>query len=308
MEDTHRLPQSENWLNYKILNYNNYLENFRSFEEYCAALLGYSRGLHDDSLNRTVVRKWFNLCKLEPDDPKLRTHKTLNAEVDCVFELLDWEAIYALVTTPTRDHRDYLPDTLITVIDQFSGPSCSISKTLHQRFLETFPELASKVNYINNDKKITGVDSLNPADFRRADQICGRSGARIYIFSAPYALNDLAITYFSYLKNLIIVAQVQHDFLSRNYVKYRTEGWFQKLWEEERVLVVEGGPLPYRPNVGQQLWLFIFQDKVNVTQLFKPSRKYRISGWPFMEKMSRATYFRKQKKAKSDAMASTSSS
>ena len=136
---------------------------------------------------------------------------------------------------------------------------------------------------MNNDKKITQADSLNPAHHRLADHACGRQGARIYIFSAPYALNDIAINYFSYLKNLIVVAQVQHDYLSRNHVKYRTEGWFKKLWDEERVLVVDGGPQPYRANVGQQTWLFIFPDKTNIAQLFKPSRKYRIAGWPIME-------------------------
>ena len=38
----------------------------------------------------------------------------------------------------------------------------------------------------------------------------------------------------------VVIAQVQGGFLTRSFVKYRTEGWFKKLWEEERILVVEG--------------------------------------------------------------------
>ena len=298
-----KLPASENKLNYKILQVNDYLVDFNSFSDYCYALLGYSDGLLDKHFSTFTLKNWFNLLQLEPNDDNLITHPTDREEVTCVFNLLDWEAIHTLITTPSTSKknpcRDFGEHSHITIVDPFCGPTQNICRVLDELLKTNYPSIHSNTTFVNMDKKVSNLDSLNPKHRKIWEADCGPLSARIFVFSAPYRLNDLAICYFAYLKNLMVIAQVQGDFLTRSYVKYRTEGWFKKLWEEERILVVEGGSLTYRDNVGQQTWLFIFSNKYHVTTLFKPSRHYRISGWPIMEQMSKSTVQRHTNKRKS---------
>ena len=239
-----KLPSTENKLNYNILQVNDYLVDFKSFSDYCYALLGYADGLLDQQFSRVTLKNWYNLLLLDPDDENLITHPTLPEEVTCVFNLLDWEAIYTLVTTPSKAEknpcRDFGKNSHITIVDPFCGPKQSICRVLDELLKTKYPSIHSTTTFVNIDKKVSNFDSLNPKNRKLWEADCGPLSARIFVFSAPYRLNDLAICYFSYLKNLIVIAQVQGDFLTRSFVKYRTEGWFKKLWEEERILVVEG--------------------------------------------------------------------
>ena len=283
----------DNYLNFKILQERDYLKDRSTFNEYIDSLLGYCEGLDINNNHKGVVTQWFKLLNLEPDDEQLKTHPTLPAEIECVFELLDWKAILNHVSTWRN------PNAQVAIIDPFAGLENNIERGMQLCFLEGIAngflseEVHDRVCFISNDKKVTGVDSLNPAQ-NSALLLPPDKGARIFFFSAPYLINDVAINYFAYLPNLIVVAQIRDDFLSRNNVQYRHEGWFKKLWDEQRVLIVTGGPLPFRTGVGQQKWLFIFSNKKHTVQLFKPSRKYRMEGWPIMEQVGKTALFKRR--------------
>ena len=281
-----KVSKRDNYLNWLILRERDYLKSRTAYNDYVSALLGYYEGLDIEDTHKGVATKWYRLLRLEPDNPKLLTHATLPEEIDCVFQLLDWTAILKHVSTTFG-----ATSQVTIIVDPFAGLDKNIEKGLRERLLlEKGPRSLHNFKFISNDKKVTGVDSLNPAQNHIMLDPQDTCGARIFVFSAPYLINDIAINYFAYLNNMIVVAQVRDDFLSRN-DGWRMQGWFKKLWNEARVLVVTGGPLPYRKQVGQQTWLFIFQNKFHTVKLFKPSRLYRISGWPIMQQVQSKTTF-----------------
>ena len=279
-----RLDRAENFENYCILHRYDYTKTKADFLKFAHTLLGYCPA--EITVTDAVLTTWYNYCLLPTDALELDTHPTLPDEVSCVFQVLDWEAIFKHIGDKGA----------LTLVDPFAGIDDNILTQLQMLFLEHHPTLHQVVKCINNDKKITGIDSLNPyQNMHLRDGKC----PRIYVFSGPYSINDLCITYFEHFNNFILVAQVRDSFLSRNEVAYRTEGWFKKLWEEERVLIIEGGfasegGLPYRKNEGQQKWLIIFANKKYVTCFIKPTRKYRISGWPVMEQFHPTTLMKKR--------------
>ena len=220
------LTQSENHENARILNQNNYLESKEAFNNYVHCLLGYCPSEVD--VQASVSTQWYNFCMLPQDDILLDTHPTLPGEITCVFQLFDWEAISQRIGKGKS----------LVLIDPFAGIDSNILTHMDFLLSEHQPQLREFVKFISNDKKISGVDSLNPSQNEHLRK--GKS-LRIYIFSAPYSINDLCITYFECFTNFVLVAQVRDSFLSRNEVACRTEGWFKKLWEEERILIVEGG-------------------------------------------------------------------
>ena len=284
------LPQSEHNENARILTKNNYLESKEAFNNYVNCLLGYCPA--EVAVQASVSTQWYNFCMLPQDDILLDTHPTLPGEITCVFQLFDWEAISQRIGKGKS----------LVLIDPFAGIDSNILTHMDFLLSEHQPQLREFVKFISNDKKISGVDSLNPSENEHLRK--GKS-LRMYIFSAPYSINDLCITYFERFTNFVLVAQVRDSFLSRNEVACRTEGWFKKLWEEERILIVEGGfategGMEFRENEGQQKWLFIFSNKKNVSELIKPTRKYRISGWPFMPtvKADNYTYYKRKGKRK----------
>ena len=160
-----KLPSTENKLNYNILQVNDYLVDFKSFSDYCYALLGYADGLLDQQFSRVTLKNWYNLLLLDPDDENLITHPTLPEEVTCVFNLLDWEAIYTLVTTPSKAEknpcRDFGKNSHITIVDPFCGPKQSICRFLDELLKTKYPSIHSTTTFVNIDKKVSNFDSLN---------------------------------------------------------------------------------------------------------------------------------------------------
>ena len=280
------LSDAENFANFRILNRSNYVQSRASFHNYVDALLGYCPA--EVAVKSSIETQWYNFCTLAPEASEMVTHPTLPEEITCVFQLLDWDAI----------HKFIGHDSLLNLVDPFAGLDNNIMR--HLQFLLSQHETAilPRVRFISNDKKVTNIDSLNPC----ANMHLRQGGTyRIYVFSAPYAINDLCITYFNHFNNFILIAQVRDTFLTQNEVACRTEGWFKKLWDEERILIVEGGfasegGLPYRHREGQQKWLIIFSNKKHVTSLIKPTRKYRISGWHVMAQLSASGYAKAKKR------------
>ena len=285
------LDKAENFEDHCTLARHDYIKSKADFIKYVDTLLGYCPA--EIAVVDVLKTKWYKFCTLPADSLELDTHPTLPEEITCVFQLLDWEAILKHIGDKGS----------LSLVDPFAGIDENILTQLQMLLAEHHPTLLQKIKFINNDKKITGVDSLNPYFNKHL-----RDGKtpRLYVFSAPYCINDLCITYFEHFNNFILIAQVRDTFLSRNEIACRTEGWFKKLWEEERILVIEGGfasegGLPYRRGEGQQKWLIIFSNAKYLASFIKPTRKYRISGWPVMEQKAPTTLMKKRKKKSDNA-------
>ena len=104
-----------------------------------------------------------------------------------------------------------------------------------------------------------------------------RHGNVVYIMSPPYSIMDLVLAYFDAQEYIMMVVQIGPTFYSRNNIPRRVN-LLEKWRDEGRVLMQEGGDLPYRRGVGQQRWLYVFKNAKSKNYFLGPrvrDRKYR---------------------------------
>jgi hypothetical protein len=190
--------------------------------------------------------KWYNRLTLSVS--KLQTDATLDDEIKAVHECIKWDKILSNLQSPSR----------LRFIDPFSGdPRSSNPHNIEDYFKHIFPE----AEFVSNDRKVKGgVNSLNPSENSelRPSTRYDKQVANVYVFSAPFLLNDIAINYFDTQSYAVLACQIRSDFLTQNATRYR-QCWYQQLQKEARVVIVEGGPIPFRPKVGQLKWILIFK-------------------------------------------------